>query len=117
MEIKVEIIIGIITLSLNILALIYGFAKIMAKLEMKPDTADVKKIFAEEIKHYADRSEVTGMIDERWNNHCPYATKMEEFDKFMNNRVIMLEEVKRELMAVRINTEMICDHLNLKYKK
>jgi hypothetical protein len=99
-SIKIEVVIGIIMLLINVGAIIWGFAKVMTKLEMKPS-----------------REEVQQMIDAKIDDHCPYAIDINHFKSFMEDRVLLLEELKRELMGVRLNTEMICEHLKISYKK
>jgi hypothetical protein len=98
--VRIEIVIGIVMLLINIGTIIWGFARIMTKLEMKPS-----------------REEVQAMIDNKIDDHCPYAVDINHFKTFMENRVLLLEELKRDVLGVRINTEMICEHLKISYKR
>ena len=81
-SIKIEVVIGIIMLLINVGAIIWGFAKVMTKLEMKPS-----------------REEVQQMIDAKIDDHCPYAIDINHFKSFMEDRVLLLEELKRIRVA------------------
>lgn len=80
--------------------LLWGFARVMTKLELKPS-----------------RDEVQEMINKKIDDHCPYAVDINQFKRFMQDRVLLLEDVKREVMSVRLNTEMICESLGISYKR
>ena len=98
--VRIEIVIGVLMLFLNIVTIVWGFARVMTKLEMRPS-----------------KDEVQQMIDSKIDDHCPYAVDINHFKTFMENRVLLLEELKRDVLGVRINTEMICEHLKISYKR
>jgi hypothetical protein len=43
--------------------------------------------------------------------------KVEAIDKWKDDRIELLHRVEKDLQQVRLNTEMICDCLNITYKK
>lgn len=102
-----ELLIGGLGLILTIVGYLIGFAKLIARLEMKPDVETVEK-----------------MIDKKYASHCPYSERLEIVEKeimaiakWKDDRIELLHKVEKEVQQVRINTEMICDSLGVSYKK
>jgi hypothetical protein len=105
--IQQETIVAIGSLLIMILGYLWGFARLIAKLELKPSEDQVKKL-----------------IDDKFENHCPFAEsidalnkKVEAIDKWKDDRIELLHRVEKDLQQVRINTEMICENLKIAYKK
>ena len=100
-------IIGIITFLILIGGYLWGFARLIQKLELKPDYKDVET-----------------MIEKKFENHCPFIDRItntendvRDIKEWKDDRVELLHRVEKDIQQVRINTEMICDELKITYKK
>ena len=100
-------ILAVITFLILIAGYLWGFARLIQKLELKPDYKDVEN-----------------MIEKKFENHCPFIDKINNVEndvrdikEWKDDRVELLHRVEKEIQQVRINTEMICDELKISYKK
>lgn len=112
----------VITFIILIVSIIWSFAKVLSKLEAKPTSEEVKNILDEELKHYATKDVITDMIEEKFENHCPFKDRVEKlemrstgFDKYIKEHAewgLRENAGNRELLQELIlNVKNICNVL------
>lgn len=100
-------VIAITTFITLIAGYLWGFAKLIQKLELKPDYKEVEI-----------------MIEKKFDNHCPFTDKIinvendvKEIKQWKDDRVELLHRVEKDVQQVRINVEQICEKLEIRYKQ
>ncbi len=100
-------IVAIVTFLVLIGGYLWGFAKLIQKLELKPDI-----------------KEVEDMIEKKFENHCPFVDKIvkiemdvKEIKIWKDDRVELLHRVEKNLLEVRLNVKQICAKLDVEYEQ
>jgi hypothetical protein len=93
-----ETIIAVVALIITIIGYIWGFARLIAKLEIKPSEEQVKDL-----------------IDEKFANHCPFSSKIAQLETTQNKNVDNVAHIKSKIDQIDFNVQNICSKLDVEY--